>query len=75
MVFFWTSVVNSINVIFDYAIDQTSSREKSPPAPRSLFSSPYISLPTKRVKFHIIPEMTSHRLSAVKLKIKISRHL
>ena len=27
-----------------------------------------------RVKFHIIPEMTSHRLSVVKFKIKISSY-
>ena len=27
-----------------------------------------------RVKFHIIPEMTSHRLSVVKFEIKISRY-
>ena len=27
-----------------------------------------------RVKFHIIPEMTSHRLSVVKLEIKISHY-
>ena len=32
-------------------------------------------LPKYRVKFHILPEMTSHRLSVVKLETKIRHYL